>query len=94
MATIATQNLYSGVTAGAQLINRKGRLHNVVLTPAAAAATLTVYDNTSATGNPILTLQAPANGQSIIAECDGYEFNIGLWVVIAGTGAQVNAFVE
>ncbi len=87
------QNAYSGATAGVQLVNRRGALHRVVLTAGSANATATFYDNTSATGSPILTTAA-LTGTTVFPDGDGYEFLIGLFAVIVGTGAQVNVFFE
>ncbi|MHB8625612.1 MAG: hypothetical protein ACYDBJ_04480 [Aggregatilineales bacterium] len=90
---IPQQNAYSGVTAGVQLVNRRGALHRVVLTAGSANATATFYDNTSATGSPILTVAALA-GTSAWPDADGFEFLTALFAVVSGTGAQVNVFFE
>lgn len=87
------QNAYSAATAGSPLIARRGAIHRVILTAGSANATATFYDGTSATGNPILTLAALA-GTSTFPDLNGYEFLIGLYAVIVGTGAQVNVLVE
>jgi len=87
------QNAYSGASAGSQLIARRGALHRVILTAGSTNATAVFYDGTSATGSPILSLAALA-GTSAFPDLDGYEFLIGLYAVIIGTGAQVNALAE
>jgi len=90
---IPQQNAYTAVTAGVQLVNRKGALRLCALTAGSAAATCSLYDNTSATGNPILTLAA-AIGQMAYPDVNGGEFNTGLYAVVAGTGAQLNVWYE
>jgi len=90
---VAQQIAYTAATAGVQLVNRRGALHRVVLTAAAASATVTLYDNTSATGNPFMTIAAVA-GTSAWPDGGGAEFLIGLFVVVTGAGAQLNVYVE
>ena len=90
---IPQQIVYSAATAGAQLVNRRGALHRVVLTAGSANATATFYDNTSATGSPILAVAAVI-GTSAWPDVNGVEFFTGLYAVITGTGAQVNVYVE
>ncbi len=90
---IPQQNAYTAATAGVQLVNRAGGLHLVALTAAAAAATCAIYDNTFATGNPILALAVPAN-TSICPDSDGFTFNVGLFVVVTGAGATLNIHFE
>ena len=87
------QIVYSAVTTGAQLVNRRGALHRVVLTAGSANASATFYDNTSATGSPILTVAALA-ATSAWPDVNGVEFFIGLYVVVSGTGAQLNLYIE
>ncbi len=93
MSVIPQQSAYTGVTAGVQLVNRPGALHLVTLTAAAATATCSLYDNTSATGNPILTLSAAAN-TSTFPDAQGFSFNVGLYAVVTGTGAALNVMFE
>jgi hypothetical protein len=69
-----------------------GILKNVTLTPAAALATLTLYDNTAASGTVITTLQAGANGPSIAwpGGDDGVAFSKGMYVVLTGAGVAAS----
>ena len=93
MAGLPQQNAYSGVTAGSQAVNRKCAVRLCALSAAAAAATATLYDNTSAAGNPIMTLAAPI-GQTVYPDMNGYECNVGIFIVVAGAGAQLNILYE
>jgi hypothetical protein len=69
-----------------------GILHEVSLTPAAATATATIYDETSATGTIIAKLSGAANGGSTrFAPNGGVVFNKGCYVAITGVGAVVNS---
>ncbi len=90
---IPQQSVYSGPTAGVQLVNRPGGLHLVVFTATSAAATCSIYDNTAATGNPILTLAAGVN-TTVYPTADGFSFNVGLFAVVTGAGASLTAFYE
>lgn len=93
MSVIPQQAAFTGPTAGVQLVNRPGALHLVALTAGSAAATCSIYDNTSATGNPILTLAA-AIGTSAYPDAQGFSFNVGLFAVVTGTGASLNVMYE
>ncbi len=69
-----------------------GILHEVSLTPAAAVATATVYDNTAASGTIIAKLQAAANGTTTrFAPNGGVQFSKGLYIAITGAGAITNS---
>lgn len=75
---------------------KSGRLCGAVLTPAAAAATLNIYQGQSATGNPILTLGVPASAASV-----GYYFSQaqptyagGFTAVVTGAGATCQVFTK
>ena len=93
MPALPQSNGYTGVTAGVAITGRKCAIRLCMLTAAAAAATATLYDNTSAAGNPILTIAAPV-GQSIFPDMNGYECNIGIFAVVTGAGAQLNVLYE
>jgi hypothetical protein len=56
-------------------------------------ATCALYDNTAATGNPILALAVPANS-SICPDANGYPFNVALYAVVIGAGATLNVMIE
>ena len=93
MPSLPQSNGYTGVTAGVAMVARKCAVRLCSLSAAAATATATLYDNTSATGNPILTIAAPIN-QTIFPDMNGYECNIGLFVVVTGAGAQLTVLYE
>lgn len=91
----ATIPLYSGPTAGAQLLSRAGFLRSVVLTAApATATTVKIYNNTSATGNPIMSLAA-GGGTSVYPTFNRLQFDArGLFIVVVGAGADCVVEVE
>lgn len=90
----ATIPLYSGATAGVQLLSRGGYLRSVVLTAAAAAATAKIYNNTSATGNPIASVAAGI-GTSVYPTFNRMQFGgAGLFIVVTGAGADCIVEVE
>lgn len=69
-------------------------LHSVILTPAAAAATLEVRV-AGGTGNPLLSLSAPANGASAIwhaasprGQAPGVPFGAGIHATLTGASAS------
>ena len=82
--SVSTTSDVAAVTGG-------GTLLSVSLTPAAAVATLTVYDNTAASGTILCTLQAAANGSSAqrVFTC-GVIFNTGIYLDIGGAGASAD----
>lgn len=69
-----------------------GTLVSVVLVGGSTAATLTVYDNTAASGTILLTLTAPIDDSAIAIGLD-FVFSIGCHVDIGGTGASVTVAV-
>ena len=94
MSQMNQQSAYTGVTAGVQLVNRACAVHLMLLAAGAAAAGVaTLYDNTSATGNPIAVLAAP-QGQSAYPDGNGYACAKGLYAVVTGAGAQLVVYVE
>lgn len=86
---------YVAVTADAIVRAGNGRIASVVLTPAAAVATLILYDNASAaSGNKILTLQAAANGGSVVfTPPDSVIFTAGCYADIGGTDAAAYVYL-
>lgn len=67
-------------------------VHSVVLTPAAAVATLVLKTNGSS-GTTKLTLQAAANGNSVSwtsADHGGTSFPLGVYADIGGDGAAAS----
>jgi hypothetical protein len=83
----------STATTGLQAIQRAGALHRVFLTANAEDATLKIYDNTSATGNPILVVRTALNSTRDL-DCNGLPFNSGLYVVLTGATAELNVYFE
>ena len=100
MAASQTQKPYflSAPNAGTSIYsvpaNGFAYLHKVRIVAGSAAATAQVYDNTSATGNPIAILGAATNYSDEIDFSGGLTIGKGLFVVLTGTGAQLMATVE
>jgi hypothetical protein len=63
------------------LAQRLGTLHNIVVNNAGTSATITVYDNTAASGAVIAVITPVAGGNY----CFDAVFNNGLTVVTTGT---------
>jgi hypothetical protein len=62
-----------------------GNLHRIsISTPASSASTITMYDNTTATGTPVRVIQGPAQANPVTLEY-GVTFNVGLVAVSTGT---------
>jgi hypothetical protein len=81
------------VTATGDVATGKRLLHSVTLTPAAAVSTLDVRD--SNTGAIVLSLQAAANGSSVVwdassprGEQPGIPFGSSIHATIAGASAS------
>lgn len=72
-------------------------LNSIMLHPAAAAATLTVYDNASAASGTILAvLNAASNGVSIVFPFDGAPVMClnGITCIVTGVGAQAQVYYQ
>lgn len=85
----------SGATWAAS--NGKGRyFRGASLSPGTAVATAVIYDATSATGDPICSLQGAANDKNVLSFGDfRIPLGTGLWVVLTGTGSpSVTLYVE
>lgn len=79
-------------TSAGAIKTSPGHLVSLVLTPAAAVATVTLYDNTAASGTVLVSLQAAANGNSVpFAPPRGIAFN-ACYLDISGSGAK--AYVQ
>jgi len=64
------------------------RLHTVILTAAAATATLIVYDNASAASGTVLaSVTCVANTSVVVPITPGVCANLGLYADIGGAGA-------
>ena len=86
------QTKYSA--ASAALRTGSGILRGFILTAgASAAATLTVYDNTSAEGT-VLTVAAAPQGTSVVVTGIAAPFSTGLYAALTGTGASVTALID
>ena len=83
------------LSASGAALGRPGELVGVVLTPAAATATVTIYDNASgASGTKLVSLQAGANGASaVFAPAAGIGCAQGLYASLSGAGAEVTVLV-
>lgn len=67
-------------------------LQSVVLTPAAAKATV-VLKTGGASGTSLISLQAAADGNSVVFDCSamgGVIFAAGIHATVAGAGALVD----
>ena len=76
------------VTSSAVVKSAPGQLVAVVLSPAAATATLTIYDNTTGSGTILVALQGAANGSSSVwSPTIPYSAKTGIYAAISGSGA-------
>jgi len=82
-----TAGEYQVLTAAAKtLYTGRGTISCIILTPVGGTvSTVVVYDATSATGTPILTLTA--TNESVVARFDNLYFTTGLHVAPTGSGA-------
>jgi len=95
----ASQTQSSGqipVTAGTQVKTGSGLLHKVILNPASAACTVTVYDNTAASGTVlcVVTVQGTTGFTDYVDFYGELAFTKGLFVVVAGAGATAQVTWE
>ena len=74
---------YANTGVNALVKTGPGTLHSVTVAAAADAATVIVYDNTSAAGTVICKLSAPLTG-SAHAVLDA-NFAVGCYVAVTGT---------
>lgn len=63
-----------------------GKLHTLVINAAASSSTVTLYDNTAASGTKIATVSAPIVGSSLLYDI---EFSTGLTVVVTNANTDV-----
>ena len=70
------------------------RIHAAILTPAAAAASIILYDAATQAGTDLIKLAAPANGPSAVSHMgtNGHVFSTGLSSTLAGVGAVAAVF--
>jgi hypothetical protein len=83
------------ITATGLITAAPARLKSVVLTPAAAVATLVIDDSTDGSGTDLFSLQAGASGASVIwmsadstKHTAGVGFSVGIHATLGGTGAS------
>ena len=85
------------VNATALIHTGPARIKSIVLTPAAAVATLTIDDSLDGSGTDALSLQAAASGNSAVwrtGDQDGAYVSIGIHATLAGAGALVTIEYE
>lgn len=89
---VLQQNAY--VSASGVQRTGSAYVNIVVFTPGTTASTLVLYDATTATGNPILSLAGAANGPSIFIDMNGFVCRTGVYATITGTAAVANILME
>ncbi len=80
------------VDASVQVKTGQGKLWAFLVVGGAGAASIDFYDNTSATGDPIMSGTAAINTSGHVItffDVDGIPFNTGLYADISGSGAVV-----
>ena len=85
-------NNYKQLTASGRVKDRTGVLKGAIVL-ASASGTLTVYDNTAASGTVLIGPLTLTAGQ-IISIDDGIKASKGIYAVIGGTSATVNVLFE
>lgn len=80
-----------GVTAGTTIHNKPGFLHSVIINTPIASGTVTIYDNTAASGTKIATITLPATLLNEGPQFALYDVNFytGLTIVTTGTNIDV-----
>ena len=94
-APIVGQQCVPGITP------RAGKLHIVLINPAAVAATITVFDSAQASssgagaGNILANVTATTTSGALAIDFIGrVDFHLGLYAVVAGAGATANVTFE
>ena len=85
------------IDADVQVKTGQGKLWGFMIVGGSGAATIDFYDNTSASGDPIMSGSAAINsveGPCYFFDVDGIPFETGLYADIAGTGAVVYAWFK
>lgn len=85
------------VDADAQVKTGEGVLRAILVVGGSAATSIDLYDNTSASGDPIFSGSAPANSVSPLVDLerlDGIPFDTGLYADITTTGGHVQVWYE
>lgn len=84
------------VTADVQVKTGQGKIAGMLVVGGSAVTTIALYDNTSATGDPIFEGSAPINTISplvSLSDFQGVDFDIGLWADITTTGGVVYVWI-
>lgn len=79
-------------TANGQVVERQGKVAAIVVVGGSAATNVALYDDTSATGDPIFEAVAPIDETSPLisfADVQGIAFDTGLYLDITTTGGAV-----
>ena len=93
-AALANVTTNTGVTAGLQIYTGQAVVSLANLTPAAAVATLIIYDGTSTSDPKVLTLQAATSGSSVNAAGARIRCKTGVFVAVTGVGAEAQIGIE
>ncbi len=85
----ASVNAVAGVVVGS-------KFRGAVLVGGSAASSAIIFDATTQTGIPILTIAAPAgNSRPIMFPNEsGLQFNVGCSITITGAGAELYLFLN
>lgn len=85
---------YHGSASADAIITAPARIMAVILTPAAAAATLLLDNKATAGGTDRISLQAAANGNSaiLILGPNGTRFDVGVSTTLGGAGVLLDIF--
>lgn len=75
------------ITADGQVVTGNGRMSAVLVTAAAATASVILYDNTAASGTVLASLSAVANTSAQFSLPHGMVFSTGVYADITGAGA-------
>ncbi len=83
---------YSNKTADAEVTSGPRMFVGVVLTAAADAATVIVYDNTAGSGDIVAKLAAAIGTTEKVIIPNGVSVKKGLYVVMTGTAENVTVY--
>lgn len=91
MANLDCKYTNLGVTAGTTIHNAAGYLHTVTINQPIASGTVTIYDNTAASGTKIATITLPATllNEGPVTAIYDVNFSTGLTIVTTGTNIDV-----
>jgi hypothetical protein len=92
MKTEGKNVVVTRIDADVQVMTGQGKLWGMLVVGGSAATTISLYDNTSATGDPIMNGSAPVNTVSPMVDFidfGGIPFNTGLYADITTTAGSV-----